>query len=224
VSALAVEVLDVSAEPYAAAPFLRLRLRVSESTGAAVSTIALRCQVRIEPQRRGYDAEERAGLLDLFGGPERWAETLRPFLWTHATAMVRGFSGSTDVDLLVPCTYDFEVVAAKYLAALGDGDVPLVLLFNGTVFSRSSTGVAVEPVAWDVETPCRMPVRVWRELMDFYFPGTAWIRLDRSTHEALARFRSAHGLTSWEAALERLLAGSAPPDVRVGTAASRGPS
>lgn len=223
-TALSVDVLDVAAEPYAVAPFLRLRLRVTESTGTPISTLALRCQVRIEPQRRGYDAAEREGLLDLFGGPERWAETLRPFLWTHATTMVRAFSGSTEVDLLLPCTYDFEVVAAKYLAALDGGEVPLLLLFNGTVFSRARTGagVAVEPVGWDVEASHRMPVQVWRDLMDSYFPGCAWIRVDRSTHEALARFKSAHGLTSWEAALELLLAASEQPAVPVGAARAGG--
>ena len=31
---------------------------------------------------------------------------------------VQGFTGSTEVDLALPCTYDFEVVGSRYLHAL----------------------------------------------------------------------------------------------------------
>ena len=44
-------VVDIFAEPYAAAPQLTARLRIEESTGETIHAIALRCQVRIEPQR-----------------------------------------------------------------------------------------------------------------------------------------------------------------------------
>lgn len=204
-TSLAFEVLDVGPQPYAASPHLLFRLRVTESSGAVVHAIALRCQLRIEPQRRPYDADERAGLADLFGTPDRYGTTLKPFLWTHATAMVQGFTGSTELDLPVACTYDFEVAGAKYLHALRDGDVPLVLLFSGTVFTRGTTGFAVEQLSWSLEAPCRLPVAAWRSLMDAYFPGGGWIRLDRAAIDALARYRSAHGLTSWEAAIDALL-------------------
>ena len=68
-------------------------------SGAPVHAVALRCQVRIEPQRRRYDDAEEAGLLDLFGPRPRWGDTLKPFLWMHASTMVPGFTGSTEVDL-----------------------------------------------------------------------------------------------------------------------------
>src|SRR5687767_2845472 len=60
-------VLDVAAEPYAVSPQLTARLRIEETTGQRVHAIALRCQVRIEPQRRPYDPAEQQGLLGLFG-------------------------------------------------------------------------------------------------------------------------------------------------------------
>jgi hypothetical protein len=204
---LAFTVLDVAPEPYGAAPALLFRVRATESTGATVHAIALRAQVMIEPQRRRYADADRDGLSDLFGTPDRWRTTLKPFLWTHATAMVRGFTGDVEFDLPVPCTYDFEVAAAKYLHSLGDGDVPLTLLFSGTVFTRGATGFAVEQVPWHLEAAYRMPVRVWRAVMDAYFPGGGWIRLDRETLDALARYRSARGLTSWEQTLGTLLDG-----------------
>jgi Family of unknown function (DUF6084) len=203
---LAFTVLDAAPEPYGAAPMLLFRIRASESTGETVHAIALRAQLMIEPQRRRYDDAERDGLTDLFGTPDRWRTTLKPFLWAHASTMVRGFTGDIEFDLPVPCTYDFEVAAAKYLHSLGDGDVPLTLLFSGTVFTRGATGFAVEQVPWHLEAAYRLPVRVWRAVMDTYFPGGGWIRLDRDTLDALARYRSARGLTSWEQVLGGLLA------------------
>ena len=204
-TALAFEVLDVRPQEHAAAPHLLFRLRVTETSGAVLHAIALRCQLRIEPQRRPYDPQEQEGLTDLFGTSDRYTTTLKPFLWTHATAMVQGFAGSTEVDLPVACTYDFDVSATKYLHALRGGDVPLVLLFSGTVFTRGATGFAVEQLSWSLEAPCRLPISVWRQLMDLYYPGSGWIRLERDTIDALLRYKSARGLTSWEQALAELL-------------------
>ncbi len=193
--------IDAQPDRYAAVPTLQLKLRISETTGAQVLAIALSCQIRIEPQRRRYSPEEADGLLELFGEPPRWGDTLKPFLWTHASTMVSGFSDATEVDLPVPCTYDFEVAAAKYLHALGEGDVPLVLLFNGTVFSASG----VEPVPWHKEASFKMPAGVWRQMMDLYFPNSGWVRLRRDTLDDLERFKASRALPTWEQAVEVLL-------------------
>ena len=127
------EVLGARAEPYAAVPTIMFRLRITEADGRPVHAVALRCQIRIEPQRRvatTRDEEER--LVELFGEPPQWGDSLRPFLWTHVATTVTGFTGSTEIDLPVTCTYDFEVAGTKYLHALDDGEIPLVLLFSGT--------------------------------------------------------------------------------------------
>ncbi len=195
------EVLGVAPDPYAAAPTLLFTLGVSETTGATVHSVSLRCQIRIEPQKRRYSPVEAERLLALFGETPRWGDTLKPFLWTHASTMVAGFSGATTVELPVPCTYDFEVAAAKYLHALGDGDVALVLLFNGTVFSASG----VEPVPWHKETTAKLPAEVWRQLMDLYFPNSGWVRLRRDTLDDLERFKTVRALPTWEHAIEALL-------------------
>ncbi|MEV8148800.1 DUF6084 family protein [Arthrobacter sp. NPDC080073] len=206
---LAFTVLDLQPEPYAASPQLTARLRVTESTGAEVHAIALRCQVRILPQRRGYAPEEEPGLLDLFGERGRWPTTLKSFLWLQCSTMVQGFNGGADVDLPLPCTFDFDVAASKYLHALRDGEIPLEFLFSGTVFTKGSTGFGVEQVPWDLEASYRLPVAAWRKLMDLYFPNTGWIRLDREVLAALSQYRSARGLTSWDATVEELLSGRA---------------
>jgi hypothetical protein len=198
-------VLDVVAEPYAVAPQLTARLRVEESTGARIHAIALRCQVRIEPQRRGYDAGEENGLLGLFGERARWGDTLRPFQWMQCNTTVQGFTGATEADLALPCTYDLEVIGSRYLHSLDAGDVPLSLLFSGTVFTRGETGFGVEQVPWHCEAEHRMPVDVWRQMIASYFPNSGWLRLDAGTISQLADFRSRHGLTSWDETMQKLL-------------------
>jgi hypothetical protein len=202
---LAFSVRDLFAEPYAVAPQLTARLGIEESTGTVIHAIALRVQVRIEPQRRRYTAEEERGLLDLFGPRERWYDTLRPFLWMQAGAMVQGFTDATQVDLALPCTYDFDVIAAKYLHALREGSVGVVLLFSGTVFTRGQRGFGVEQVAWDREARYDLPIKVWREMIEHYFPNSGWLRLDRGLIERLAAYKAERGLTTWEETLETLL-------------------
>lgn len=204
-TALRFEITGARAEPYAAVPTLMLRLRITEVTGTPVHAIVLRGQIRIEPQRRRYGPDEEERLNQVFGATPRWGDTLRPFLWTHVATTVTGFRGETEIDLAVVCTYDFEVAGTPYLQALDDGDIPLVVLFSGTTFAKGDAGLSVEPVAWDQEAQFRLPVRLWRDTMDSYFPNCGWLRLDRPTLDALQRFKVAHALPSWEQAVERLL-------------------
>ncbi len=208
---LAFSVVDIVPERYAASPQLTARLSLTEATGAVIHAIALRCQVRIQPQRRGYTPEEEAGLQDLFGARVRWPSTLKPFLWMQCSTMVQGFTGATEVDLPLPCTFDFEVAAAKYLHALRERTIPVELLFSGTVFTKGITGFGVEQVPWDREASFQLPVATWTELMDQHFPNSGWIRLDREVLTALAHYKSSLGLTTWEAAVEGLLAAAGDP-------------
>jgi Family of unknown function (DUF6084) len=205
VSAWTFDVVDVFTEPYAAAPQLTARLRIQEATGRTVHAIALRCQVRIEPQRRRYDEADESGLRALFGDRDRWADTLRPFLWMQASAMVQGFTSLTEVDLPLPCTYDFDVAASRYLHGVGDGVVPLTLLFSGTVFTKGATGFGVEQVPWNCEASYELPVAVWKQMIASYYPSTGWIRLDHDVITELADHKARHGLTSWEETVRSLL-------------------
>jgi hypothetical protein len=198
-------VLDIRAERHAASPTLMTKLRITEGSGETVHALALRAQVRIAPQRRNYDAAEKEALLDLFGDPDRWGTTLNSLLWMHCTAMVPGFTGETEVELPLPCTYDTEVAASKYMHGLSGGDIALSFLFNGTVFTKGATGFSVSKVPWDAEAGYRMPVTVWREVMDHYFPNSGWLRLDRDTLAALSRYKSRRSLPTWEQAFDMLL-------------------
>jgi hypothetical protein len=207
-------VLDVAPEPFAATPVLTARVGVAAVGEDPVHAIALRCQVRIDPVRRGYSDAEGEGLVDLFGPRQRWATTQHTFLWQHASTMVPGFSGATHVDLPLECTYDFEVAPSKYLHALRDGTVPLLFLFSGTIFMQGSRGFSVQQVPWDREDRYDMPVSVWHDLVGQHYPNTGWLRLHRDTLDALATYRSARGLLSFDDAITSLLAASTTGEIR----------
>ncbi|HEY1832181.1 MAG TPA: DUF6084 family protein [Acidimicrobiales bacterium] len=202
---LAFEVQEARPEMHAAVPTITLRVRASEADGFSVHAVALRCQIRIEPQRRTYSVGEEEGLYELFGETPQWGNSLRPFLWTHVSTTVGKFDGSTEFDLPIECTYDFEVAGAKYLHALQDGEIPLILLFSGTSFTRGTAGFAAEPLSWACEAPFRLPVSAYRATMDHYFPNSAWVRIHRDTFDALQAYRTLQGMTSCDQAIERLL-------------------
>jgi hypothetical protein len=196
------------AVPYSAVPVLALKLRVKNGDSQEqIRAVMLQCQIQIEATRRHYAPGEQSGLLDLFGGPDRWSQTLRSTLWTHAHANVGPFSGETTVDLPVPCTFDFNVAATKYFSALEGGEVPLCLLFSGTIFYEHAVrGLQIAQIPWSKEARFRLPVEVWKNVMDLYYPNSAWLNLRRDVFDRLHEFKMLRGLPTWEQAFERLLA------------------
>jgi hypothetical protein len=196
---------DTVADRYAAGPTVVLKMRAHESSGTRVHALALRCQVRIEPIRRLYSDAEAAKVVDLFGDRPRWGSTMQPLQLAFLSQVLPGFAGSCAFDLVLPLSYDVDVAAHKYLAGLEDGDVPLLLLFSGQVFTGTAGAIAVQPVPWHKEATVRLPVAVWREAMDAHFPGQAWLRVSRSTFDRLSVYRGRHGLVSFDDALDRLM-------------------
>jgi hypothetical protein len=196
------------AVPHAAAPLIALKLRIANLPPTeAIHTLTLRCQVQIEPAKRRYLPQEQEKLLDLFGEPERWSRTVRPLLWMNTSVAVPGFTGSLVVDLQLPCTFDFNVAATKYFHALDSGDIPVCVMFSGTIFYQGADDVLqVAQVPWDREANFRLPVSVWKEMMDMHFPNTAWLCLQRDVFEQLYRYKMRHGLPTWEQAITRALA------------------
>jgi hypothetical protein len=194
---------------YAAVPSLLFKLRIENLEEERIRSVALNTQIRISATQRHYDTVEQGRLLELFGEPSRWKDTLRSLLWTHTVLQVPAFSGSTVADMPVPCTYDLEVVAAKYFYALEDGEVPLEFLFSGTVFYAEEGGrMQAARISWEKEAEFRLPVRLWKEMMERYFPNSAWIRLRRDAFDQLYDYKIRRGLLTWEAAVEALLQAS----------------
>jgi hypothetical protein len=205
VAELVFDCVGAAAERYAVAPSMSLRLRIAETTGVKVDAIALRCQIRIEPTRRRYSDAEAERLNDLFGDTQRWAETLKPLQFTTVSHMVPGFTGSTELDLPVMLSYDLEIGSTRYFAGLEGGEVPLLLLFSGTMFSTAGGRLQVQQVPWSKEASYRLPVSIWREAIDAHFPNSAWIRMSLQTFDALQHFKSRQALPTWDATITALL-------------------
>lgn len=203
-----------SAEPleYAAVPTLKFALAIEAPGETAIRSVLLDVQIQIAARQRGYSAWAQERLLELFGTPDRWSTTLRTLPWLRATLIVPPFTGDATADLTVPCTYDLEVTAARYLAALEDGEIPLEFMLSGSVFYASSDGrLQMARIPWDHEIAYRLPVAVWRATMDAHFPGSAWLRLDRASYERLCAYKARHAFATWGAAFDALLAPRSAP-------------
>jgi Family of unknown function (DUF6084) len=100
------------------------------------------------------------------------------------------------------------------------GDVPVTVLFSGTIFHQSADdgGLQISKISWEREAKYRMPHRVWKDMMDLNYPNTAWLCLRRDVFDQLYRFKVSRGIPTWDQALERVLAnaGSASGDVAKG--------
>lgn len=201
-------VTNIKPQRYSLTPQLVATVNIATDSITLISAIALRCQIRIEPLRRHYTEHEEVGLTDLFGPRSQWVTTQKTFVWQHLNAMVPSFTGTTEVNLVLECTYDLEVAATKYFHALEDDAIPLIFLFSGTLFTSGKHGLNVEQVSWDCEDRYDMPVSQWQDLMTMHFPHSGWVRLPHNTITALANYKSAHGMLDFNEAITTLLTNS----------------
>ena len=194
-------------DAHALGPTLRLALTITETTGTRIHALALSSQIRIEPARRRYSRTEQNRLVELFGDPERWGRTLNPMQLATVASVTRSFTGEHELVLEVPLTFDTEVAATRYFRGLADGgEVPLLLLFSGTVFYESpDSGVQVGLVPWSSETAFRLPIDVWTQMMAAHHGGTAWLQLPEDTLARLSAWRAARALPTWEQTFDALL-------------------
>lgn len=200
------EVLGAEPVERAAAPTLRFRLRASDESGRRVFTIALSVLITLEPSKRAYDAASRDRLVELFGEPERWASTTASIRWAQIDRLVPGFEGATEFDLAIPCSYDLELAAAKYLYGLADGEAPMRFHFNGTVYYEADGGrIQLVQIPWDCNARYRMPVGAWRRAIEAHYPRRTWVPVHAETLARLQRLKLERGLPSYDAAIGELL-------------------
>jgi hypothetical protein len=202
------QIEGANAVAYAATPLIALKLRITNlPTTEIIHALTLRCQVQIEPAKRHYLQHEQEKLLDLFGEPHRWSRTVKPLLWMNTSVSIPGFTDNVLVDVELPCTFDFNVAATKYFHALDAGEIPLCVMFSGTVFYKGADdALQVAQIPWDREASYRLPISVWKEMMEMHYPNAAWLCLQRDAFERLYRYKMRHGLPTWERAIARALA------------------
>lgn len=199
------QVEDAFATPNAAVPQLTFKVLITNREPEPIHSIALRAQVQIEPVRRRYTPAEQERLKELFGEPERWSKSVHPLLWTNANVTVTAFTGSTVIDIPVPCTFDFNVAITKYIHGLEGGELPISLLFSGTVFHAGQVGLQIAQIPWDREASYKLPIRAWKEMMDQHYPNTAWLCIERDVFDRLAEYKARNNIATFEQALERAL-------------------
>ncbi len=190
---------------FAAAPTLEFALLV-DAAGAEVRSLALDAQIRIRAPERAYEDPSLPGLRELFGERPDWGRNLRSLFWVDTSRVVPAFTGAATVALRVPCGYDFDVSASKYLNAVREGEIPLEFLFSGTVFYAAPDGaLRAARLPWDREARYAMPAALWQELMESHYPNAAWIRMRRDLFDRLDALRAGHSPPTWDATIEALL-------------------
>jgi hypothetical protein len=190
-----------------ASPAIGLHIEISNSPPRQpVQTVLLNCQIQIEASRRRYAGREHDRLRDVFGEAERWGQTLRPLHWTNLTTTVPGFTGSTAMTLVIPCTFDLNVTPSKYFHAVEGDAVPVLLLFSGTIFYRTDANLLqAAPIPWNTEARFALPAALWKESIDLYHLNTAWIGLRRDVFERLYDYKVQRGLATLDEAVERMI-------------------
>ncbi len=203
---LGLELLGVEAEAFAATPTLNLRIGLRRLDGGPVQCVLLTTTVTIAAARREYGDAEQERLTGVFGTPDMWERSLRGLTWARVGATVPTFRGATEVTLSLPCGHDMQVAADRYLHALDDGDVPLDLTFNGTVFYPGEDGkLRTGQIPWHHEATGVLPVQAWRDLMDRYYGGARWLRLDDACFGRLAAYRARRAHSSFDDTVDELL-------------------
>ena len=210
------KVIGVRAFTRGLAPLLQFRVGIANASAEAICSILLHAQIQIQCPQRGYNGREKENLVELFGAPEQWGRTLQNCPWTSTNAVVGNFDRETEAVLAVPCTYDVTFATTKYFYGLESGEIPLLFLFSGTVFYLTESGrVRTYPISWNTEVAYRMPLSVWKRLMEEHFPNCGWLRVRRDVFDRLYALKRANADASWEQTIERLLA---PPNFLDATA------
>ncbi len=72
-------------------------------------------------------------------------------------------------------------------------------------YQDDSGSLQVAPISWDKEAKFKLPVRTWRELIEAYYPNSAWLSLRKDVFDRLYQYKVRFGIPTWEQTLERVL-------------------
>ena len=60
-------------------------------------------------------------------------------------------------------------------------------------------------VAWEKEALCKMPARLWQEMMEIHFPNTRWMKMGKDIYDRLVKYKAQTTFPTLQACLESLL-------------------
>src|SRR4051812_46454273 len=95
------KIVSVKAAARAMTPLLQFELQITTAQPAQIQALLLNAQIQIQPPQRSYSQPEREKLVELFGAPEQWGQTLRNRVWCHVNATTGAFQGETVAILTV---------------------------------------------------------------------------------------------------------------------------
>ena len=79
-------------------------------------------------------------------------------------------------------------------------------MFSGTVFYADPRGCPAGGADLvGAGSRFKLPVKVWREMMDSYYPNCVWLNLRRDVFDRLYQYKTQRGIPTWEQALEEML-------------------
>ena len=190
---------------HAASPELALEVAIDDAAARDVRSVLLSAQVWIEAKERAYSSEEKARLVELFGDSNRFDRTVRRVMWTKTSIVVPAFRSHTSIDLPLPCPWDFEASISKYMFAISEGSIPITLQFSGSIFLADAGSLQIVPIPWTSEAKLALPIAIYRETIDHYYPNRASLALRRDVFERLHRYKMTTESPTFDAALEKLL-------------------
>lgn len=201
------QILSADVKPYAAAPTIDFKLKITNAVkDEEVYAAALKTQVRIEAIHRKYDKETKDRLIEVFGKPERWGETLKSLYWKSIIIPIPRFTGQTIVEFPLECSEDMTAAIGKYMYSLDEGDIPLAFIFNGSIFYKGDhENVQVVQLPWEKETSFSIPVSMWNDLLDAYFPHSKWLRVPKDVFDKLYVYKSKSAYPTLNLCLEALI-------------------
>jgi len=82
----------------------------------------------------------------------------------------------------------------------------LSFYFSGSIFYFNDAGaLQASRVPWEKEAAFRMPAKLWRDMMDVYYPNTAWLCLRRDVFDRLYQYKLSHGHVTFDETLEDII-------------------
>ena len=146
--------------PFAAAPTLVVQAaRKNAEPDETIHTVVLRARSRLKSTRRRYSDAEKASCSICSA-----SRTLEPDAALHAVdPRQRRYSRRSPAAPWPICRCLAPSISMSpppnISTASRDGEIPLNLLFSGTVFyARPDGTLQVAPIPWDKETRFRLPV------------------------------------------------------------------
>ena len=186
---------------HAGVPTLRFAVEIG-TVGAARRSGRWRSTSRCGSPRAGAATPRRAGAAASTCSASRseWGRNLQTLHWTRTDAgRARVHRARPRSSCRSPAPTTSRWPPRKYFAALrGRRGAARVPLQRHGVLRGRRRAAAGGRIGWDKEADYRLPVRVWREMIDRYFPDSAWLRLSARRFDRLVAYKARHTLLTWE--------------------------